>query len=122
MQELKIKRVFTALEQSWSLESSTRWTKANPALGQCGVTALVVQDYLGGEIAKTWVVKPDNVKLWHYYNFIDNEPIDFTISQFDEPINYEHKLSNRNEAFSDTDANQYHYLSSKFEKNVQNEG
>lgn len=42
-----------ALFQSWSLRSSSKWTKDNPAMGQCGVTALVVNDLIGGEIMKT---------------------------------------------------------------------
>ena len=33
-----------ALFKSWSLESSSEWSKANPAKGQYGVTALVVND------------------------------------------------------------------------------
>lgn len=32
------------LRKSWSIHSSTKWTSANPAKGQCGVTALVIHD------------------------------------------------------------------------------
>jgi hypothetical protein len=42
-----------ALLKSWSINSSSKWTKDNPAKGQCGVTALVVNDLLGGLIRKT---------------------------------------------------------------------
>ncbi len=119
MGSVSIKDVSTALAQSWSLASSSKWTVSNPALGQCGVTALVAQDLLGGEIVKTWVVKPE-VRLWHYYNLIDNKPIDFTISQFDEPINYDNLPSNREEAFQDTNARQYDYLSSTVRRYLEN--
>ena len=101
-----IKELFVdALRDSWSLESSTKWTKDNPAAGQCGVSALVAQDILGGEILKTRYRD-----LWHFYNRIDNEAIDFTQSQFDSPIEYEDLTSNRKEAFTDTNTQQYDYL------------
>ena len=116
MKNLKVKRVAQAIAQSWSLGSSTKWKQSNPALGQCGVTALVAHDHLGGEILKTWVVKSNDIKLWHFYNFIDKEAIDFTISQFDEPINYDHRPSSRAEAFMNTNASQYDCLSAKFRK------
>lgn len=61
----------------WSIESSSKWSPQNPANGQCGVTALVVNDFLGGEILKTKT--PDG---WHYYNKIDGIRCDFTESQF----------------------------------------
>lgn len=53
-----------ALLQSWSLQSSSKWTKDNPAKGQCGVTALVVNDLFGGEIMKTKL--PGG---WHFTMF-----------------------------------------------------
>lgn len=42
-----------ALKSSWSKETcyppwARGWTTENPTKGQCAVTALVVQDYLGG--------------------------------------------------------------------------
>lgn len=36
---VSIESVKNALYKSWSLESSSKWTRENPALGQCGVTA-----------------------------------------------------------------------------------
>ena len=45
------------LEKSWSMETCTnglkdQWTKDNKAIGQCAVTALVVNDFLGEFYAK----------------------------------------------------------------------
>ena len=111
MVSINIENISEAFEKSWSLNSSSKWKQNNPALGQCGVTALVAQDCLGGEIIKTWVVKPE-IKLWHYYNLIDGKSVDFTISQFDEPINYDDLPSNREEAFQDTNTQQYKHLGS----------
>ncbi|PZN12624.1 MAG: hypothetical protein DIU69_02970 [Bacillota bacterium] len=39
--------------QCWSKDTSSKYTPENPARGQCGVTALVANDLLGGEILKT---------------------------------------------------------------------
>ena len=44
MDDVKEKRIYEALIKSWSIETSSKWTIENPAKGQCGVTALVVQD------------------------------------------------------------------------------
>ncbi|MGN7470752.1 YunG family protein [Brevibacillus sp. SAFN-007a] len=93
------------LVQAWSLQSSSKWTPDNPARGQCGVTALVVNDILGGEILKTQL--PDGV---HFYNRISGRRYDFTESQFKEPLVYADVLSSREEAFRDTNAEQYTYL------------
>jgi hypothetical protein len=53
------------LAEAWSRETSadpTSWTEENAAWGQCTVTAILVQDYLGGtlrrgEVAKAAVVQ-----------------------------------------------------------------
>ena len=119
MESISNDRLISALKEAWSFKSSTKWKKDNPALGQCGVTALVVRDYLGGEILKTKVVKPEAEAIWHYYNLINDKPIDFTCSQFDEPIKYSHLSSNRKEAFADTNAQQYDSLKSAVERYLQ---
>ncbi|WP_299470509.1 hypothetical protein [uncultured Roseibium sp.] len=95
----------TALLNSWSLESSSLWTKNTPAAGQCGVTALVANDVLGAEVLKTRYGD-----LWHFYNRLDGLRYDFTDSQFDAQIVYDDIPSNREEAFGDTNASQYNYL------------
>lgn len=101
-----VKQVSKALENAWSKESSTLWKPENPAAGQCGVSALVAHDWLGGQILKTRYQD-----LWHFYNRIDGRRIDFTECQFAEPIVYDDVISDRDEAFSDTNAVQYTYLS-----------
>jgi hypothetical protein len=101
----KIEQIMNALSKSWSLESSSKWSKYNPAKGQCGVTTLVVNDLLGGEIKKTKL--PDG---WHFYNMINGRRHDFTASQFIEDILYMDIPSNREEAYKDTNDKQYNYL------------
>ncbi len=109
--QLKIEKLKKAVLKSWSLESSSQWSDVNPAKGQCGVTTLVINDLLGGEIKKTKL--PDG---WHYYNIIEGTRFDFTASQFKEEIDYMDMPSNRDDAFSDTNEYQYNYLT----KNVLN--
>ncbi|TCP65800.1 YunG family protein [Baia soyae] len=89
----------------WSKESSTKFTPENPALGQCGVTALVIHDLYGGEILKTRVTGE-----WHFYNKLSDQIYDFTASQFDQEISYHHIPSSREEAFADINEKQYEYL------------
>jgi hypothetical protein len=96
---------YQQLRRSWSIEASSRWQPGNPASGQCGVTALVVQDKLGGEILKT-----DVNGAWHFYNRIDGKRVDFTMSQFDSPIGYDDVPSSRDEALCDCSKQQYELL------------
>ena len=102
--------ILNALREAWSASSSTKWKKENPALGQCGVTALVVQDWLGGEILKTKIKKPGQPELWHFYNRVGGEAVDFTASQFDELVEYNNINSTRHEALLDTNNEQYAHL------------
>ncbi len=69
-----------ALMNAWSLETAVQWTQENPALGQCNVTAAVVFDLFGGEILRTRLPE-----VWHYYNRIADQRVDFTDSQFTAP-------------------------------------
>jgi hypothetical protein len=96
---------YRKLREAWSMETSGTWRSDNPAAGQCSVTALVVQDELGGEILKT-----DVDGAWHFYNRIDGRRVDFTMSQFASPIGYDDLPSNRQEALADTSMKQYELL------------
>ncbi|MED3021187.1 MULTISPECIES: YunG family protein [Bacillus cereus group] len=111
MDDVKIKRIYEALVKSWSIETSSKWTIKNPAKGQCGVTALVVQDIYGGKIKKTKVGE-----VWHFYNCIVGQRFDFTETQFNGRLNYLDVESNREEAFADTNEKQYSILKEKIMK------
>ncbi|GAB6619905.1 MULTISPECIES: hypothetical protein [Bacillus] len=113
MDNVKAKRIYEALIKSWSIETSSKWTLENPANGQCGVTALVIQDIDGGEIKKTKVGEE-----WHFYNCINGYRFDFTESQFNENLNYLDVESNREEAFADTNEKQYSILKEKIMKEL----
>jgi hypothetical protein len=97
--------LYHRLKQAWSPDTGRKWRRDNPACGQCSVTALVVQDQLGGDILKT-----DVGGAWHFYNYIDGLRWDLTVSQFDAPVGYEDLPSNRDEAFEDTSPERYETL------------
>jgi hypothetical protein len=99
-QRIEIGDLAGALAMAWSREASADpacWTEANPAWGQCAVSALVVQDYLGGSILRGEVGVTS-----HYWNLLPSgEEIDLTRDQFGsavqienvEPRTREHVLS-----------------------------
>ena len=77
-----------AIRASWSLETCDPtdvpgWTRANPSLGQCAVTALVVHDLLGGGLLEAEVHHPDGSRQgFHYWNRLAGVDIDLTRAQF----------------------------------------
>lgn len=97
--------LYRVLLGAWSIKTSDKWRPDNPACGQCSVTALVVQDLLGGEILKTNVAG-----AWHFYNRIEGRRWDLTVSQFATPIGYEDVPSSRDEALADTTTQAYTIL------------
>ena len=111
------RRIVTLLVQCWSTRTSSLWSPESPARGQCGVTALVLQDHFGGEILKT-PVGPS----WHFYNRIGEVRLDATAGQFPAPVGYLDLLSSREEAFADTNRAQYEELSRSFAAALSREG
>ncbi len=76
-----------ALEASWGSDTSAspeKWSTENAAYGQCAVTALIVQDFLGGRLLRVEAFSKDE-KVSHYYNELpDLKVVDLTRSQFPE--------------------------------------
>lgn len=69
-----------ALAASWTARTASplvAWTPHNPSSGQCAVSALVLQDYCGGEICRCVVAGTP-----HYFNRIDGQVVDSTAAQF----------------------------------------
>jgi hypothetical protein len=59
------------------------WDPANPARGQCGVTALVVQDLLGGDLVRGDVHVADERVDTHWWNLLPGGvEVDLTRDQF----------------------------------------
>lgn len=81
--------LFQAILRSWARDTSAdpeNWTSDNPAWGQCAVTALTVQDFLGGELIRVDLTTHNNPKVAamrsHYFNRIGEAEQDISSSQF----------------------------------------
>jgi hypothetical protein len=59
------------------------WHPGNPARGQCGVTALITQELLGGDLILGEVFVGERQVGYHYWNRLpDGREVDFTADQF----------------------------------------
>ena len=78
---MKREQLEKLIKESWSIETcypplQSKWSAMNPSLGQCAVTSLLLQDYLGGEILY-------DANNDHYWNKLsDGKEIDLTRNQF----------------------------------------
>lgn len=81
-------RIEDALRASWDADTcdpvDLPWSPTNAAKGQCGVTALVLNDLLGGDLMVAEVHFPDGRRQgWHTWNvFGDGLEVDLTREQF----------------------------------------
>jgi hypothetical protein len=83
-----IEELTKILEFSWNKNTCSPsmqvcWNESNKAFGQCAVTALIVNDFLGGKIMRCMCESGS-----HYYNLINGNIVDLTSSQFNEIPNY----------------------------------
>ncbi|MGW4232847.1 YunG family protein [Streptomyces sp. NPDC004980] len=88
MEPLLLADIEAAVRSSWDADTTTpawrpRWDPDNPARDQCGVTALVVNDLLGGELIRG-EVRVDGVRVdYHWWNRLGmGIEIDLTREQF----------------------------------------
>ena len=79
----------SAIRAGWSQDTCDPvdlpgWTPTNPARGQCGVTALVVHDLLGGRLLVAEVVRSDGSRQGvHWWNrLLAGVEVDLTREQF----------------------------------------
>jgi hypothetical protein len=76
-----LKELEFALRNSWDAKTCyppqrNEWSSELPEVGQCAVTALIVQNHFGGKIAY-------NESLDHFWNILPSgEELDFTSAQF----------------------------------------
>ena len=105
------KFIESLLVQCWSSETSSLYIKNNPARGQCDVTAIVIYEFFGGKILKTFINEQP-----HFYNQINGIRYDFTNSQFqilpeylDLPASKDEILKNNLKV-----KQQYHILRQRF--------
>ena len=88
------------------------WSEENKTLGQCSITAFLVQDIFGGKVCG--IPRPDGTV--HCYNVVDGKAFDVTSEQYgDEVLTYtmDHEQS-REEHFSVQEKyERYKYLCEK---------
>ena len=86
-----LEQLIATLRHSWSGATSyadSDWSADNPARGQCVVSSLVVQDYLGGDLVR-YAVKGDGIDEMHYCNMLDGGVLlDTTRSQYQAPVTF----------------------------------
>jgi hypothetical protein len=85
-QDANFIRVLPALfQECWRRETSydpNKWSPENPTHGQCAITALVIQDLLGGDLLKGKVNGAE-----HYWNRLpDSSEFDLTRDQFGDTV------------------------------------
>lgn len=93
------------------------WTPENKTLGQCSITAFLVQDVFGGEV-RGIPLKDGGI---HCYNVVGGCTFDLTSEQFkDEVLSYaDNPLQSREVHFADTDKRRrYYYLKTEFDKYI----
>lgn len=78
-----LKHAYTILTHIFSKETCAPrmqkdWTKDNPTLGQCSITAFLIQDIFGGMV---YGILRDGGN-YHCYNVIDGQIFDLTSEQF----------------------------------------
>lgn len=77
-----LENVMRAAWQNDTTSSPDEWDgNTSPERGQCVPTALVVQDFLGGDIERLATVY-NGTKETHYRNIIDGEVFDLTRAQY----------------------------------------
>ncbi|MFJ8753888.1 hypothetical protein ACIREO_31860 [Streptomyces sp. NPDC102441] len=88
MGPLLLTDIEAAIRSSWDAATTTpvhraHWNPGNPARDQCGVTALVVNDLLGGELIRG-EVRVDGERVdYHWWNRLGmGVEIDLTREQF----------------------------------------
>jgi hypothetical protein len=102
-----------AIREAWSLDTAEEddgWTPENPSRGQCDITALVVQDVLGGDILGADVYLDGERVEGHMWNRLASGiEIDLTRDQFrrGETIG-EPRIGRRTAAIADPGHPRYH--------------
>jgi hypothetical protein len=78
-----------AIRAAWALDTcdpvdADDWSAGNPSRGQCGATALTINDLLGGDLLIAEVTRGDGSRQGvHYWNRLpDGTDVDLTREQF----------------------------------------
>ena len=111
------RNLYDILSEIWCKETCAprmqdEWNEQNKTLGQCSITAFLVQDIFGGDVYGI----PLEYGNFHCFNKIGDIVFDLTSEQFGErKLNYNNvKLQSREEHFSKKEKyHRYLYLKEK---------
>lgn len=82
------------------------WNEKNKCFDMDAITSLIINDYFNGDIGKIYVNE-----ISHYFNLIDSEIIDLTISQFNCDMNYQnYQIVDREKILTEDTKNRYNIL------------
>jgi len=104
-----------AVRAAWALDTcdpvdADDWRAASPSRGQCGSTALVIHDLLGGELLIAEVVRRDGSRQGvHYWNLLPGgTELDLTREQFtDGEVIQQPRILRRPDGLPNRCADQY---------------
>ncbi len=82
-----LRDMYDLLTETWSKETCAprmqdEWTPQNMTLGQCSITAFLIQDIFGGDV---YGIEREGGN-YHCYNIIDGKTFDLTSEQFGEEV------------------------------------
>lgn len=83
---MNIASIQEQVRTAWSAQTTANevFDPENAAAGQCAITALLLQDLLGGDLVWAEVQLPNGALISHYWNRIDGVDKDLTRDQFPE--------------------------------------
>lgn len=119
------RQLYDALKNIWceytcAPRLRSEWSKDNVTLGQCSITAFLVQDIFGGDVYG--IKRPGG--NYHCYNVVGDVVFDLTSEQFgDEVLSYEgNELQDRHDHFAKEEKKlRYEYLRVLLKKYLMNE-
>ena len=114
---------YDLLSHIWCAETCaprlrSKWSESNKTLGQCSITAFLLQDIYGGKVYG--ILRPDG--NYHCFNVVGNCVFDLTSEQFgDEVLDYSNcPEHSRTVHFAKEEKKQrYEYLTSRLTEALQ---
>lgn len=112
-----------AFLKAWCAETAQgNWTPECPSLNQCAVTALIIQDYYGGDLLRCKMSDGDS----HYWNRLPEGDEDWTEEQFDyidgKPLKADYVIREREYVLSFPNTKmRYELLKQRVEKYLEKE-
>ena len=116
-----VRDLYDVFSEIWCRETCAprmreQWTTENKTLGQCSITAFLVQDLFGGKVYGI----PLEDGNFHCYNVVDGWRFDLTSEQFPEELLYEDRYEqSRDVHFQKEEKRQrYELLKKAFEEKI----